>query len=38
VAFRLLREPKPKLMGNLFGTPPLAQQLGNDTMKLLVTH
>ena len=38
MALGLVREPKPKFMSNLFGTPPLAQQLGDDTMERLVTH
>ena len=38
VALGLIREVRPEFVGDLFGTPPLAQQLGDDTMKLLVTH
>ena len=38
VALRLIREPYPQFVGDLFGTPPLAQQLGDNSMKLHVTR
>jgi hypothetical protein len=38
VALGLVGEPYPQFMSNLFGTPPLAQQLGDHTMELLVTY
>jgi hypothetical protein len=38
MALGLVRKPHRQFMGNLLGTPPLAQQIGDHTMELLVTR
>ena len=38
VRLGLAREPHPQLVGDLFGTPPLAQQLGDHIIELLITR
>jgi hypothetical protein len=38
VPLRLAREAHRQLVGDPFGTPPLTQELSDDTMELLVTR